>query len=282
MKKNNKSQLVYVSKLLKYGKKYTGVVLLSFLCAFISMALTLIGPNKLSELTDEITKGITNKINMQVVVNLGVTSIIIYICSYVMSVLQGWIMASVSRQLSKNLRTDISRKLNRLPMWYYNQTSIGNILSILTNDVGTIGDSINQSIVYLLPSEVLFIGSLWMMFQTNFVLTIASASASFLGFILICCVSKYNQKYFSQQQENLAKMNSRVEEIYNAHILVKAYGGELYEQKKFETLNQSLRESGFKTQIVSGILTAIIHFIDNLSYITVCIVETLLGSVHIK
>lgn len=128
MKKNNKSQLVYVSKLLKYGKKYTGVVLLSFLCAFISMALTLIGPNKLSELTDEITKGITNKINMQVVVNLGVTSIIIYICSYVMSVLQGWIMASVSRQLSKNLRTDISRKLNRLPMWYYNQTSIGNIL----------------------------------------------------------------------------------------------------------------------------------------------------------
>ena len=161
-------------KLVSYGGKYVPFVIISLICAVISTVLTLIGPDKLSDMTDEITKGIITGIDMDAVKKIGITLICFYAVSYLTSVIQGWIMANVTQGLSQSLRKDISHKINLLPMWYYNQTTTGDILSRVTNDVDTIGQSLNQSIGNLVSAVVLFVGSLFMMLKTNGIMTLTA------------------------------------------------------------------------------------------------------------
>lgn len=262
-------------KLLGYCRKYLVISVIAILCSAIGTVLMLIGPDKLSELTDTITEGImppATSIDMDRVVRIGLTLVVFYLMSYLLSAIQGWIMSTVTQRVSKAMRSDISKKINRLPMWFYNQTTTGDVLSRVTNDVDTIGQSLNHSIGNMVSAIILFVGSLVMMLTTNGWMTLTAAVASLLGFVLMFSIMGKSQKYFTRQQKHLGEINGHIEEIYSGHTVVKAYNGEEEAQKVFDEMNRNLCESGFKAQCLSGLMMPIMGFIGNLGYVAVCVV----------
>lgn len=262
-------------KLLGYCRKYLVISVIAILCSAIGTVLMLIGPDKLSELTDTITEGImppATSIDMDRVVRIGLTLVAFYVMSYLLSAIQGWIMSTVTQRVSKAMRSDISKKINHLPMWFYNQTTTGDVLSRVTNDVDTIGQSLNHSIGNMVSAIILFVGSLVMMLTTNGWMTLTAAVASLLGFVLMFSIMGKSQKYFTRQQKHLGEINGHIEEIYSGHTVVKAYNGEEEAQKVFDEMNRNLCESGFKAQCLSGLMMPIMGFIGNLGYVAVCVV----------
>ena len=264
-------------KLIGYCHEHIAIIVIAVICAVAGTTLTIIGPDKLSQMTDEITKGIVSGIDMKAVGKIGITLVIFYATSYVLSVLQGIIMATVTQKISKSMRSDISMKINRLPMWYYNQTTTGDILSRVTNDVDTISQSMNQSVGTLVSAVVMFVGSLLMMIKTNGILTLTAVISSVIGFILMFAIMGRSQKYFKQQQEHLGSLNGHIEEIYAGHTVVKAYNGEAEAEKQFDKMNDSLRDSAFKAQCLSGMMMPLMSFIGNLGYVAVCVVGSMLA-----
>lgn len=265
------------SKLLRYGRKYIPVVLIAIISAAIGTVLTLLGPDKLSEITDLITEGIVTGIDMEAVTSIGLFLVFIYLLSSVLSLAQGLIMSVVTQKVSKSLRTDLSRKMNRLPISYYNKSTTGDILSRVTNDVDTIGQALNQSIGTLVTALALFVGSLIMMFKTNVIMTITAIVATVIGFGLMAAIMKKSQKYFQSQQEYLGKINGHVEEVYSGHTVVKAYNGEAQMRSTFESLNMNLKDSAFKAQFLSGLMMPIMMFIGNLGFVAVCVAGAVLA-----
>lgn len=263
-------------KLISYCQKYISVMIVAMICAVLGTILTLIGPDQLSKMTDEITKGIMTGIDMDAVKQIGLLLVLFYAVSYILSVVQQWIMATITQKVSKNLRSDISRKINVLPMWYYNQTTTGDILSRVTNDVDTIGQSLNQSVGTLVSAVVLFIGSLVMMFRTNITLTLTAILATVIGFVFMFAIMGRSQKYFKQQQEYLGSLNGHIEEIYTGHTVVKAYNGESEAERQFDVMNDNLRNSGFKAQCLSGMMMPLMSFMGNFGYVAVCVVGAVL------
>ncbi len=272
MMKGEKVQKETWSKLINYCRKYIAVIIIAVLCASIGTVLTLVGPDKLAEMTDIITKGIGTEIDIDAVTKIGITLVILYLISAALSTLQGWIMATVTQRVSKRLRTDISAKINRLPLGYYHKTSTGDVLSRVTNDVDTIGQTLNMSIGMLVSAVTLFVGSLIMMLKTNLVMTATGVIATIIGFALMMVIMGHSQKYFTLQQKNLGSLNGHIEEIYSGHTVVKAYNGEQKAIDEFKNLNNSLRDSGFKAQALSGLMMPIMTFIGNFGYVAVCIV----------
>ena len=193
-----------------------------------------------------------------------------------MSFGQQFIMATVTQNVTKQLRSDISGKINRLPMAYYNKTSTGDVLSRVTNDVDMISQSMNQSIGNLVSAVALFFGSLIMMFKTNVIMTLTAVIATMIGFGLMSLITSHSQKYFSRQQANLGALNGHIEEIYSGHTVVKAYNGEKNAKKVFDELNNNLRDSAFKAQSLSGLMQPLMAFIGNFGYVAVCVMGAVL------
>lgn len=265
-------------KLLGRNKSYLYAIMVAIICAVGGTILTLIGPDKLKDLTNTISEGIMTGIDMDKITKICITLVILYGTSMVLSLLQGLIMATVTQKTTRNLRHDISRKINRLPMSFYNTTTTGDVLSRVTNDVDTIAQSMNMSIGNLVTAIVLLFGSLIMMIKTNLILTVTAILASLLGFGLMGIIMKKSQKYFSRQQKHLGEINGHIEEIYSGHTIVKAYNGEAEASRKFKVMNDNLRESAFKAQCLSGLMMPIMNFIGNFGYVAVCIVGALLAS----
>ncbi len=215
---------------------------------------------------------IKSSVDMDRIFAIGTTLIALYVLSYILSAVQGWIMATVTQRVSQEMRSDISRKINRLPMWFYNRTTTGDVLSRVTNDVDTIGQSLNHSIRNLISSFILFFGSLGMMLITDGWMTLTAVTASLLGFVVMFAIMGRSQKYFTRQQKHLGEINGHIEEIYAGHTVVKAYNGEEEAQKIFDRMNGNLCESGFKAQCLSGLMMPIMGFIGNLGYVAVCVV----------
>lgn len=262
-------------KLLGYCRKYFVFFVVAIVCSAIGTVLTLIGPDKLSELTDTITEGIkppSTSIDMDRVLTIGLTLVTFYLLSYLLSAVQGWIMSTVTQRVSKAMRSDISGKINRLPMWFYNRTTTGDVLSRVTNDVDTIGQSLNHSIGNMVSAVILFAGSFIMMLKTNGWMTLTAAVASILGFVLMFSIMGKSQKYFARQQKHLGEINGHIEEIYSGHTVVKAYNGEEEAQRVFDRMNDNLCESGFRAQCLSGLMMPIMGFIGNFGYVAVCVV----------
>lgn len=264
------------AKLLTNCKKYWGAMIFAIICAGIGTVLTLIGPDKLSKMTDLITEGVMTGIDMDGIKRIGITLICFYGCSALLSLVQNLIMGYVTQQVSKGLRSNISRKINRLPMWFYNQTSTGDVLSRVTNDVDTIAQSFNQSMGNLVTAVTLLLGSLIMMIKTNIIMTVAAILSTLLGFVFMALIMSKSQKYFARQQMHLGEINGHVEEIYAGHTVVKAYNGEKKSKEKFNKMNENLRDSAFKAQCLSGLMMPLMTFIGNLGYVAVCIVGALL------
>ena len=258
-------------KLAHYCNRYWPAVIIAVICAAAGTILTLLGPDRLSEMTDLIAEGLASGIDLRGIASIGFILVIFYILSAVFSSAQGWIMATVTQKVSKRLRSDISGKINRLPMAYYNRSSTGDILSRVTNDVDTIAQSMNQSIGTLVSSVTLFAGSLIMMLITDITLTLTAVAATLIGFLLMFLVMKKSQKYFIRQQRHLGEINGHIEEIYQGHTVVKAYNGEAASKATFDSLNEKLRDSAFRAQCLSGLMMPIMTFIGNFGYVAVCV-----------
>lgn len=263
-------------KLLRYCRRYWVVMLLAVMAAAGGTILTLMGPDKLSELTKVITDGLLTGIDMDAVAKIGFTLVAFYLTGWLLSLFQQLVMSETTQRVSKKLRNDISQKINRLPMWYYNTTSTGDILSRVTNDVDTVAQSLQQSIGTLVSSLTLFIGSLLMMLKTDITMTITAVAATVIGFVLMGAIMGRSQKYFAQQQKALGAVNGYVEEMYAGHTVVKTYNAEDITKNNFHQLNETLHRNGFKAMCLSGMMQPLMGFIGNLGYVAVCVVGALL------
>lgn len=226
----------------------------------------------MDNLPDSVYSLIAPSIDMDKVQRIGFILVTFYALSYLFSAIQGWITAGVTQRVSQQLRGDISRKINRLPMAFYNRTSTGDILSRVTNDVDLISQSLNQSIGNLITSVILLFGSLLMMLITNLWMTLTAILASLLGFVVMFAIMDRSQKYFARQQRHLGALNGHIEEMYTGHTVVKAYNGEAAAQQTFDEMNDKLRESGFRAQTLAGMMMPVMTFVGNLGYVAVCVV----------
>lgn len=276
MSKKKKSEK-NLGKIITYCKKYIPVIVIALISAIIGTVLSLIGPDKLSEMTDIITEGIMTSIDLEKIKSIGLILVAIYVISAILTFTQGYIMATVTQKVSKRLRSDISKKINKLPMSYYNNNTTGDLLSRVTNDVDTIGQALNQSLGTLISAICLLFGSLIMMLKTNIIMTVAAVLSTMIGFGLMMIIMKNSQKYFKSQQDYLGKINGHIEEVYSGHTVIKVYNAEKQMDIKFRDLNSSLKNSSFRAQFLSGLMMPIMVFIGNLGYVVVCVVGAALA-----
>lgn len=259
-------------KLMKFSKAYVPAIIIALIAATIGTVFQIIGPDKIKELTNEIAKGFSVGIDLSAIYDIGMILVAYYLASALLSFLQSYIMASVTQRISKELRTGISEKINRLPFKYFDKVSYGDVLSRVTNDVDTIGQSLNRSIGTLVSSVTLLAGSVFMMFKTSWILALTAIFSSLTGFILMVVIMKKSQKYFVKQQEDLGKINGHIEEIYSNHNIVKVYNGEADANEKFEQINKDLFSSAWKSQFLSGMMMPVMGFVANFGYVAVCVV----------
>lgn len=263
-------------KLIKYSRNYWLGLLFAILLAAGGNILTVIGPDRLADMTDVIAAGMETNIDLTAVTSIGLSLLLLYGFGGLFNLIQGWIMVSVTQNISKSLRTDISNKINRLPMAYFSNTTVGDTLSRVTNDVDTIGRALNMSVQNLISSGTMLIGSFVMMLLTNGWLTLTAVGATLVGLLLMGIILSISQKYFVQQQNHLGTINGQIEETYSGHTIVKVYNGEEIVRKDFMDMNKKLRDSGFKAQALSSLMMPIMTFIGNFGYVAVSVVGALL------
>ena len=266
-----------LSALVRFCKPYFPAIAVALVCAVGGTIFTIIGPDKLSELTDVISAGLMGGIDMAAVTRIAATLAVMYGLSFLLSVLQGQLMTGVTQKASRQLREAISRKVNRLPIDYYNKTTFGDILSRVTNDVDLIGQTIQSSIITFVSAVVTLVGCLVMMFVTNWVMTLSAIAATLLGFLLITLITSRSQKYFVARQQELGEINGHIEEAYSGHTVLRVYNAEKQFSEKFETLNEKLYNASWKSQFLSGLMMPVMNFVGNLGYVTVCVVGALLA-----
>lgn len=265
-----------MTQLIKYCKPYLIAIIIAIIFAIVSSICSIIGPDYLSEITNEITKGLMTKINLESIKKIGYFLIALYAASAILGYAQGFIMTTITNKFSKKLRAEISTKINHLPLRYFDKHSYGDILSRVTNDVDTISQTMNNSIGTLVSSVALFLGSLIMMFTTNWQMAVTAVLSTVIGFGLMLTILSKSQKYFISQQNELGNINGHIEETYSGLNVVKAYNGIRESNEKFDEINNKLYESAKKSQFLSGLMQPLMGFIGNLGYVAVCIVGALL------
>ena len=266
-----------LSALARFCKPYFPAIAVALVCAVGGTIFTIIGPDKLSELTDVISAGLMGGIDMAAVTRIAATLAIMYGLSFLLSAVQGQLMTGVTQKASRQLRESISKKVNRLPIDYYNKTTFGDILSRVTNDVDLIGQTIQSSIITFVSAVVTLVGCLVMMFVTNWVMTLSAIAATLLGFLLITLITARSQKYFVARQQELGEINGHIEEAYSGHTVLRVYNAERQFSETFESLNEKLYNASWKSQFLSGLMMPVMNFVGNLGYVTVCVVGALLA-----
>ncbi|MEG2002403.1 MAG: ABC transporter ATP-binding protein, partial [Clostridia bacterium] len=267
--KNFKSSILH---LLNYCKKYWIGLSIALFFTVISTILYIASPSFLSQITDTIEKGIATGIDMTLINNLALVLVIMLFAGLFINYAIGFIMATVTQRLAKSLRTDLSKKINNLPLSYFDKTTYGDILSRITNDVDTVSHTLNQSLTGLISGVIMIIGSAIMMFITNWILALTAIFSSLIGFMLMTLIIGKSQRYFMEQQKFLGEVNGHIEEIYAGHNVVKVYNAEEEEKVKFNEINQKLRQANWKAQFISGIMQPLMGFIGSLGYLVVCVV----------
>lgn len=211
-------------------------------------------------------------IDMKEVTSIALSFVFLIALGWLLSLIQGWIMATLTQKTSFQMREDISKKINRLPISYFEKTTIGDILSRITNDIDTISQSLNQSISTLLTNSVMLIGSLYLMLTTNVTMTATAILASLFGFVLMFFIMGRSQKYFSQMQNSLGRLNGHIEEVYTGHTVVKAYNDEQHALQLFKDYNEAMVSSAFKATSLASIMQPMMAFIGNFGYVAICVV----------
>lgn len=279
-----------MAKLIRYMSRYkirlTGV----FLFAVGSTVFNIVGPKILGKATTELFNGLVAKINGSGGIDFGTIGVILlwamglYACSAVFSFIQGFIMTGISNDVTYRLRRDISKKINRIPLNYYESRTHGEVLSRVTNDIDTLQQSLNQSLTQLITSTTTLIGVLIMMLSINVWMTLAALLILPVSMGIIGTVMKHSQKYFKDQQKFLGEVNGQVEEVYSGHNVVKVFNKEEDVVRVFEETNDKLYESGWKSQFFSGIMMPVMQFVGNLGYVMVAILGgflTIKGAIEV-
>lgn len=230
----------------------------------------------MDELPENIKTLISPKMNIEKVKKIAIFLVILYVVSAIFNLLEGLLMSIVSNKFAKDLRTKITKKINKLPLKYFDQHQTGDILSRVTNDIDTIGQTMNQSLGMLVSAITLFIGTIIMMFITNWIMAITAILSSILGFALMIIVMSKSQKYFNEKQTKLGQLNAHIEEIYTGINVVRVNNAREYTKKEFDKLNNQLKTSNQKSQFLSGLMPPMMSFIGNFGYVAVCIVGALL------
>lgn len=267
-----------MKKLLQYMGKYKIRIILVILFAIFSTVFNILGPKILGNATTILAEGLMSSftgtgsgIDFAGIGNIMLWLIGLYILSALFSYIQGFIMTDVSMRVTYGLRKDISKKLNRLPLKYFDNTTNGEVLSRITNDIDTLSQTLNQSITQIITSVTMLIGILVMMFSINFYMTLIAICIAPISFIFIIAIVKKSQKHFTNQQKYLGNVNGHVEEMYGGHTVVKAFCGEDESLETFDEYNGKLYESAWKSQFLAGIMQPIMTFVSNLGYVGVCI-----------
>ena len=259
-----------------YIGKYKFAFILTLLLSALSSILALLGPYFISEMTDLIQKGLSVEMDIERIRNIGFILIAIYLISGIFTFFENYMMATVSQRCAQMFRMDISRKMNRIPLRYFDQSSKGDVMSRVTNDVDTLGASMNQCIGSLVTSITTLLISFILMAILNIPLTLLSVCIAVVGFILIKVIAKRTQRYFRSQQKNLGSMNSLVEEQYTGHTVVSIYAGQRKAMERFDTINGELGNSAFRSQFLGGISSHLNGLISNVGYVLVCVTGAIL------
>jgi len=266
-----------IKKLVRYCRSYLPFVILAIVLAITGAVLSLIGPNKIADITNAIIDGaMMSNIDLAFVSKTAIELVFIFSFSILFSYLQGMIMTLVTNSVSKKLRSDIEKKINAVPLKYIDSSSTGDILSRLTNDVDLISQALTNSVASLISSFVLAIGCVIMMFYTNWIMALAAIVSSIVGFLLMMLIIKKSQGYFVKQQDGLGKLNGHVEEIFTNHSAVLSSNALNQNEKVFKEYNDSLYFNNWMSQFLSGLMQPLMGFIGNLGYVSVCIAGALL------
>ena len=263
-------------RLFQYMDRYRAPFIAALVIACVGTVLTLAGPNLISNVTDLIQEGLYGPMDLDGIVSICLILVALYALSAVLTFVQQYIMTTISQRTASNFRRDISTKINRLPLRYFDSNTTGDVMSRVTNDVDTLGQSMNQSISTMATAITLLGGSVIMMLYTNVTMAATAILSSLVGFAFMAVVMGRSQKYFERQQSDLGDMNGHVEEMYSGHLVMKAYGGEAAAKSDFDRINDSLYRSGFMSQFLGGMMMPFMNFIGNFGYVMVCIVGALL------
>lgn len=267
---NKKSSLF--SQVKPYIKGFQFPLLVAFVGAMLSSVITVYGPVKLKEITNLITEGMRSRIDLKAISNIALFLAVLYAVGTVLNYMQSFIISSVVQHFSKRLRTAIAEKINKLPLRYFDSHSQGDTLSRVTNDVDTVGQSLNQSLGTVISSSLLLIAVLFMMFYNNVVLSFVTIGSVLIGFVFVALIMGKSQRFFRAQQENLASVNGYVEEMYSGHNVIVSYNATEESKKAFQMLNTNLYSSMWKSQFISGIMMPLMIFTGNFGYVMVVLV----------
>lgn len=272
-----------IGKLFAYMKQYHAAVVVVILCAIASTVFSVIGPDILGKATTELSNGLlakiqgTGSIDFTKIGQILLFVLGLYLLSTLFSFVQGWLMTGVTQKVCYRMRKDISEKIDRMPMAYFESRTYGEVLSRITNDVDTLGQSLNQSITQIITSVATMVGVLVMMLRISPLMTLIAVVILPISVTLISLVVKKSQKYFKQQQEYLGHINGQVEETYAGHTVIQAYNKEKDMVQQFQKTNDTLYHSAWKSQFLSGLMQPIMMFVGNLGYAAVALSGGLLA-----
>ena len=266
-----------MKKIIEYMKGSVGIVAVALVLAALGAVLTIIGPDKVGEITDLIADGLMTGIDLKAVARVGIFLGAIYISSSLFTFIQQYIMATVTLKMSYRMRSDLSRKINCVPQKYFNSHSQGDILSRITNDVSTLQQGLTNSLPTIISAAAQFVGCLIMMFVTEWRLALISLFITFLGLFLIVFIMSKSQKFFLDRQESLGKLNGYVEEMYSGHEVVRISRGADNVKEHFGGLNEAVYNANWKSQFLSGMMQPLMNVIGNIAYVAVCVFGSVLA-----
>ncbi len=279
-----------IGKLFRYLHGFLPLIIISLILIIASTVFRLVGPSQLSRMTDIIQQALPVfeegslipvslgvSYEMSQIINIGIVLIVLYVMGFASTYIANVLMGKVCFKMSQNLRGELSNKINKIPLSSLDKTPYGDVLSVMTNDIDTIGQTLHQSVSGLVGAIVLFIGSLIMMFVTNWIMALAAIGSTILGFVLMFLIVSKSQKYFIQQQNRLGELDGVVEEVYSGQTIVKTYNALEETSEKFDKVNDKLYKASWKSQFISGIMQPLMSFIGNFGYVVVCVLGAVLA-----
>ena len=276
-----------IQNILRYMGNYKAALIVVLIFAIGSTVFTVVGPKILGNATTELFNGViaklsgTGSIDFAKIGQILLFLIGLYVASAIFSFIQSWLMSGISQKMCLKLRRDISEKINRMPLGYFESNQIGDVLSRITNDVDTLGQALNQSVTQLITSVCTLVGVIIMMFSMSPLLTLITLVILPVSVLLVVGVVKSSQKYFKAQQQYLGEIDGQIEETFSGHNIVKAFNREDKEMEQFRATNAILYESGWKSQFLSGIMQPVMNFVSNLGYVAVAIGGAMLAAAEV-
>lgn len=270
-----------ISKLCGFSKAWLPIIIVAGILSIGGQMTRVYGPSQLSKITDIVTQGLSATIDVEAVLKIAVFLLFLYILGWIFNFSSNLLMAQASQNITKKLRSNLCKKVNNVPLSYFDTTTTGNIMSRIANDSDIIGTTLNQSLGTLISALALLVGSVVFMFITNWTMAIAAVLSSLIGFFIVFGIVSHSQKYFNEQQEELGKLNGIIEETYAGHTVVHTCNAEAVSKEEFAKTNERLFENAWKSQFLSGLMQPLMGFVGNFGYVVVCILGAVLTLNHI-